>query len=848
MVASYDMYKYQRVESRAVSLLLSCVPPSFKDELITNRWMTSASILYRILCVYQPGGSMERGYLLSRLVQPESCKSYKDAIVCLRRWQQDLIRAREVQATLPDPSLLLKGIDAATSSLLNLQPMVAFRISAFRHKSSIDYNPSVSGVIQLVRLIQAECESMAMTVENPDKRARAAAATAKAEPPSAKAPTVPPVPPPPPSGVSVARVGEGDNKGKGKGKGDGAGGSQPCTKFSDATGCRFGDSCHFRHDRGAARKQGRCLACGQKGHYRPDCTLVAAENRQVASGDSSEGASPKAGAGQSRKGEPKAKAKAGAQAKGITEDSGATAGSLSGTPEGASTSSVSSADRNALLAEAAKLLNKGTAVKGLKVRSSELDLHGIDQSWLLSAVASPSDNRFALIDSGATNGLRPAVSDEELQGSRAIHVDLASGTTQLRINDYGTLLTDGPCQVIVPAGYLAELGYAITWKRKGCCVRHPTKGTLEVQVRKGCPLIPREVGLELLGYYEARRAKSVVARCSKLSPLPDDVGPGNVRGWMCERLRIQGSIGRGDLQVFLRVMFPGLSDSDVSQALPSEVVNICQTERPWNRRFRRSVEREDAGGVLLRFSSSGSKWKGPGRVVDVDKRFGSDIMSDSVFGLVLKWASSGVVGGVVSSTSGQSLSCLTASGESEAQGALTSEDIGWLRQLAVFAVAQAASDLRAQNNKGPDRDKPTEFDEDDVPPSDIVDPEALVQWALDRAAVKLQLGRAGGISEGNFVKGFSVFLVLGPPCKWEATAESEPGCLGFKGAEVWKEVYDWYGVRYKSKSDGLAVSEGLVTTSWYFFESLEGLEVWNGLSEFKGRPVFGEWSPELVGV
>ena len=213
---------------------------------------------------------------------------------------------------------------------------------------------------------------------------------------------------------------------------------------------------------------------------------------------------------------------------------------------------------------------------------------------------------------------------------------------------------------------------------------------------------------------------------------------------------------------------------------------------------------------------------------------------------MLKWASSGVVGGVVSSTSGQSLSCLTASGESEAQGALTSEDIGWLRQLAVFAVAQAASDLRAQNNKGPDRDKPTEFDEDDVPPSDIVDPEALVQWALDRAAVRLQLGRAGGISEGNFVKGFSVFLVLGPPCKWEATAESEPGCLGFKGAEVWKEVYDWYGVRYRSKSDGLAVSEGLVTTSWCFFESLEGLEVWNGLSEFKGWPVFGEWSPELV--
>ena len=256
------------------------MPPNLKDELVTNRWMTSASILYRILCVYQPGGSTERAYLLSRLVQPESCKSFKDAISRLRRWQQDLIRAREIQATLPDPSLLLKGVDAATSSLLALQPIVAFRVSAFRHKSSIDDNPSVTGVTQRAKLIQAECESMAMTLKiesHPDKRARAAAVAAKAEPPGTKAsPSVPPVPPPPSASASVARVNEGDNKGKGKGKGDGTGGTQPCTKFS-----------RFRHDRGAARKQGRCLACGQKGHFRPDCELVAPENRQVMNGDSS---------------------------------------------------------------------------------------------------------------------------------------------------------------------------------------------------------------------------------------------------------------------------------------------------------------------------------------------------------------------------------------------------------------------------------------------------------------------------------------------------------------------------------------------------------------------------------
>ena len=458
VVASYDVYKFQRVESRAVSLLLSCVPPNLKEELVTNRWMTSASILYRILCVYQPGGSTERAYLLSRLVQPEACKTFKDAISCLRRWQQDLIRAREIQASLPDPSLLLKGVDVATSALLALQPMVAFRVSAFRHKSSIDYNPSVTGVTQLVKLIQAECESMAMTLESPpEKRARAAAVAAKAEPP------------PPPSVASVARVVEGDNKGKGKGKGDGAGGTQQCTKFSDATGCRFGDACRFRHDRGAARKQGRCLACGQKGHFRPDCGLVAPENRPVISGESLDGASPKGGV-QPKRGEAKAKAKAGAQAKGVTEEG--SSGTASGKPSAEGPASVS---QETLLAEAAKLL-KGVTLKAVHVEAGD-----IDASWLLSVIESASDSNFALIDSGATNALRPATK-EELQTCRVIRVDLASGTAELRVNQYGTLLHDGACQVIVPAGYLIEMGYSIKWHRRGCRVKHPSKGTLDVHL------------------------------------------------------------------------------------------------------------------------------------------------------------------------------------------------------------------------------------------------------------------------------------------------------------------------------------------------------------------------------
>ena len=171
VVAGFNVQKFQRVESRAVTLLLAALPASVKDDLVMNRWLSSSSILFRVLCIWQPGGSNERAHLLSQLVQPEACKGFKEALPTLRRWQQNLQRAREIHATLPDPSLLLRGIDQATSAILSSSPMIAFRVNAFRHRSGLDYNPSVVGIVQLVRLIQAEFEAASLVTEgNPERK------------------------------------------------------------------------------------------------------------------------------------------------------------------------------------------------------------------------------------------------------------------------------------------------------------------------------------------------------------------------------------------------------------------------------------------------------------------------------------------------------------------------------------------------------------------------------------------------------------------------------------------------------------------------------------------------------
>ena len=166
----------------------------------------------------------------------------------------------------------------------------------------------------------------------------------------------------------------------------------------------------FKHDRAKARKENKCLACGQPGHFRPECPIVSPENRVVKPEGGSDGTpSPKASSPAGKGGSKgKVKPKAAAQAKGVTEEVGRKPDLGSENPGVASASagSGSGVSQEALLAEAAKLL-KGVSLKPLRVEEGM-----IDTSWLRSALVSASDPSFCLVDSGATNALRPAAEHE----------------------------------------------------------------------------------------------------------------------------------------------------------------------------------------------------------------------------------------------------------------------------------------------------------------------------------------------------------------------------------------------------------------------------------------------------
>ena len=350
---------------------------------------------------------------------------------------------------------------------------------------------------------------------------------------------------------------------------------------------------------------------------------------------------------------------------------------------------------------------KGVSLKPLSVE--------VDESWIRSALASASNPDYCLIDSGATNALRPAV-EEELREGRAIRVDLASGVTELRINNHGTLLHAGPCQVILPASYLIQLGFSIVWRQKGCRIKHPKKGCLEVTVVKGCPLVSREIGLLLLKEYEERQAGEPVLSKAEVQDLVEGLPRDKAREWLSSRLLAKEGQGLSEVDqlVFLKSVFPRVPLEVLGRvcvpALNSGLTDWA--ELPWNRRFRRSIFRSSPGAVLVSVSPHPQSWKGLGRVISVsetERGLGSRL----VFQLLMRWAELGLVGGLVwsdmqgyAADEGTSVTGRTSFSwdlqdlDALKKGKLVQGSVTVLRLFLLFSVAQAAQDMKDLSSDG----------------------------------------------------------------------------------------------------------------------------------------------------
>ena len=633
---------YNRTEQRGVHLLLKAVSQEMQQMLVTDRQLTSTAILYRLFVRYQPGGPGEKSLILKELTQLPKTQSMAELAAALRSWRRHFGRAREVGASLPDGTLLIRALETGVQAVAKENSQASFRLAQSRAALQVDEMPHAATIWDFSQCLLAEAETLVLMSSS-------ANSTTDAVPLKLKVME---------AGDHVAsRTSTSEGGSTGKGRGGTA--DVPCRWFRSDNGCRAGKQCKWLHNwEGITDKNARCWNCGARTHRKQEC--------------------PAKGGGSKAKDEPKGSGGGGAP--GITNKS--SGGTTSTSPSTPSTMTPSKPKINELsatttattattpgemkshggseMAESVKDLNfgDGGSDAGKSDRTNEL-LHEATQ--LLKTLRVPTaatnptmkvmqigglnqaENDMVLVDSGATHGLRPAVDMDEWLKSQPVTVYLAEGTTDtLRLKPNTKILLGSPTSTswIIPMGGLAELDFTLVWSDNRCSLEDDQGRKIEVTVVNGCPMVTQSEGrriLEWLEFFQIHQ-KRKMAIVQKMITAPEEV----------DKSRLDLELA---MTLKLRTMFPDLPEDIMMKVVPR--LEAMKSEMfgsmlPWNRRKRRRLMR--AKHVIIHaFSGDNPQfWErrlstSTTEVLCIDLQGGcpADLMNKHVYSFALMLAASG---------------------------------------------------------------------------------------------------------------------------------------------------------------------------------------------------------------
>ena len=468
--------KWSRLERRAAGLLMAAIPSNIREEVVSTRSVNAMGILTRLFTVYQPGGLAEKALILSSLENPKEESSVSGAVQSLRRWIRWRRRASDVGVSVPDPTVLMRGLTRLTKKVMSANPELAFRVSLARNTLLVDSIPNHKTVSQLADHILAEFEQ----VQHQDRKQRDAAGGDAAKAKEIKA-------------LEQGADGGGKSKGKGKDKGGKgekgersneapAAGTEPrCKFFLTDQGCRKGKECTWAHIPDGKR---RCYNCGSTDHLAPDCPRKTSTTTSPTR--------PRA----ARACEEKPK-----------EDE------VSVSSEGTSVGGNGGEVMQQLLSEANKMLRSlstkekpTTVTHDERMRALQEQLDELKGKTLktLKLTRITRGGMSGLLDSGATHPMRAVRKDEPSHSYKKVEVTLASGKVEeLKISPKGVMVVEGKdaqsVEPIVPTGMLVtKLRCQLHWNEEGLHVWHPKRGYLDVLVQNGCPQISRSLALKLI--------------------------------------------------------------------------------------------------------------------------------------------------------------------------------------------------------------------------------------------------------------------------------------------------------------------------------------------------------------
>ena len=247
--------QFIRTEQRGMGLLLRSLTEEIRKVVVANRDLTSTHIIWRLLITYQPGGSGEKGQLLSTLTSMPSVTSAGDLATLIRHWRRSFQRAQEIGTSLPDGTLLIKSLEQARKYLGQLDSQTAFRLAQSRAELGVDARPEATAIWQYSQVILAEAGSSGAKVK-------------------ALQQTPPKVSPP---------------------------GTKPCKFWGTDQGCRQGRGCGFLHGPLDDQKN-RCWLCSATGHRKAECPVKSSMPPLPAAAGGSDGATFTSTSGNGSKG------------------------------------------------------------------------------------------------------------------------------------------------------------------------------------------------------------------------------------------------------------------------------------------------------------------------------------------------------------------------------------------------------------------------------------------------------------------------------------------------------------------------------------------------------------------
>ena len=625
--------EYTRLESRAFSMLQAGLPPSVLEELLASRSMSCVHALYQVLKTFQPGGLAERTRLLEALQSPGAGQNPKEVLDKLRLWMRHLNRASSMGISVPDSSILLKGLDGLCNPQLQKHLQTDFRMSVVRTRLSLDHAPTQATVSEYAKALQSEFSMLVLAGIDDQKG---------------------------PKLKKVGDQGSGTGKGSdqkgadGKSGSGGGSGKKACKHWFTNAGCPWGARCTFAHSQPVTKGSGRCFLCSGLGHSKPNCP-----HKEGKGGAGGSGKDKGAEGSSKGKGEPAAK-KVETPGAGSSSEAGPDTGKGGTGVANPATSNVEAGNVQAQLLKEATEALKALALRAMrrsevaKMESSErssglLVEMAFCQEPVVCLAQCRGSEGVGLLDSGASVCLRRPKPGELVQCIKK-QVTLAVGRECMWVNPLGTILSEEAQEPIVSLPQLIAIGYKFRWGGHGVELRNRKNQKIPVSLNGICPEVSQEWALRLIGEIEEHlsRGQQAKERVARLVAEGSSESPRDLL--RIARLKLLAGESAGEeFRLWLAKVFPEVPHVWMDQVMADP--SLDGEGAPWNRRQRRSMLTAK-GGILVNLFSGSTRGKfgavaAKHKLHLLDLDIGEDLTKQSTFSYLVALALCGKIKAII---------------------------------------------------------------------------------------------------------------------------------------------------------------------------------------------------------